>query len=310
MLNGVINIYKEAGYTSRDAVSKLSGILRQRKIGHTGTLDPAAEGVLPMCVGSATKLCDLLTDEKKEYRAVMKLGIETDTEDTTGVVIKESSYDDDWYEKNLTEERVKAVLEGFLGEILQTPPMYSAKKVGGKRLYELAREGKIVERKPSRITIYRLDLEGISVAERTISITVECSKGTYIRTLCKEIGEKLSCLASMDKLLRTRTGSFLLEQSFRLSEVETFMKEGRIEELITPVEKLFSAYPSFYLKSHDSLLLDNGAPFLYEKISSFSEKKEVPFSGEIFRMYNEEGKFRALYSYSGENGKLKVYKMF
>ena len=139
MINGVINVYKEVGYTSRDAVSRLTGILRQRKIGHTGTLDPVAEGVLPMCVGKATKLCELLTGHKKQYIAVMKLGIATDTEDTTGEITEKTDYAENWYEENLTVENLTKIIDKFIGTQFQTPPMYSAKRVNGKRLYELAR---------------------------------------------------------------------------------------------------------------------------------------------------------------------------
>lgn len=310
MLNGIIIVNKEVGYTSRDAVSRLTGILRQRRIGHTGTLDPAARGVLPMCIGTATKLCEFLTADKKEYKAIMKLGFLTDTEDTTGVVLEETNYDEVWYRENITREKVELVLQSFLGEIEQIPPMYSAKKIHGKRLYELAREGKIVERKPSLIHIYRLILDELSLEKKEISITVECSKGTYIRTLCKEIGEKLGTKASMAGLLRTKTGNFSLEQSYLLDDLETLMKEGRIEEVLIPVEEILSDLCEFRLEGHNSLLLDNGAPFSYKSISSFCSKKEKPKDGEWFRMYNEQDVFRAIYAYDAEKDSLRVYKMF
>ena len=220
MINGVINVYKETGYTSRDAVTRLTGILRQRKIGHTGTLDPAAEGVLPMCVGKATKLCEMLTDHKKQYIAVMKLGIATDTEDTTGEIIEKTDFTDIWYEENLTIDKLEKITDKFIGKQLQTPPMYSAKRVNGKRLYELAREGKVIERKACEITVYGIEIKNIDVANREITIVVDCSKGTYIRTLCKDIGEVLGSKAAMKKLIRTKMGDFYLENSYRLDEIE------------------------------------------------------------------------------------------
>lgn len=310
MLNGIIIVNKEVGYTSRDAVSRLTGILRQRRIGHTGTLDPAARGVLPMCVGSATKLCELLTADKKEYKAVMKLGFLTDTEDTTGAVTEKTDFDEEWYRTNITKEKVESVLQAFVGKIEQIPPMYSAKKIQGKRLYELARQGKIVERKPAIIQIYKLTLDEIDIEKREISIAVECSKGTYIRTLCKDIGETLGTKASMAQLLRTKTGIFTLEKSYLLDELETLMREGKIDEAIIPVEELLKDFHEFRLCSHNSILLDNGATFSYAAISKFCSKQEKPQNGEQFRMYNELGIFRAIYSYHSDQDSLKVYKMF
>lgn len=309
MLSGIINVYKEAGYTSRDAVSRLTGILRQRKIGHTGTLDPAAEGVLPMCVGKATKLCEILTSDKKEYKAVLKLGFLTDTEDTTGVVVEETDFDDEWYRIHITEEKVKKILESFVGEQLQIPPMYSAKKINGKRLYELAREGKVIERKPAQITIYRIELESLDTKNREISITVECSKGTYIRTLCKDIGDKLRTKASMKQLLRTKTGNFTLEKSYRLDEIEVLVREDRVGEVMIPIEEIFLSLPKMQLTGQDSILLDNGAPFSLSKLKIDWKEGEL-HSKAMFRMYNEQNEFRAVYIYDEEKKVLKVDKFF
>lgn len=308
MLNGMINVYKESGYTSRDAVSRLSGILRQRKIGHTGTLDPAAEGVLPMCIGNATKLCEVITGEKKEYKAVMKLGIETDTEDTTGVVIEETTLSDEWYRTNITKEKVGEVVKKFLGKQEQIPPMYSAKRVDGKRLYELARQGKVIERKACKITIHSITIDEIDLDNREISMTIECSKGTYIRTLCKDIGDRLGTKAAMKKLLRTKTGNFSLEGSYRLDEIEAFVKQGRVEEIIQPVENVFSDLEEIRVEGYSSKLLENGGvlpkALLGEKVFSKLE------DGKKFRMYTEQGEFRAVYYYSEIKKALKVYKMF
>ena len=309
MLNGIINVYKEVGFTSRDAVSKLTGILRQRKIGHTGTLDPAAEGVLPMCIGKATKLCELLTDHKKQYIAVIKFGIATDTEDVTGEIIEETSFSDDWYEKKLAEDNLSMVISGFVGKQLQTPPMYSAKRVGGKRLYELAREGKVIERKPCEITIYSIEIKNIDVSNREATIVVDCSKGTYIRTLCKDIGNELGCKAAMKSLIRTKTGDFLLENSYKLDEIEKLVRENRVSEIIIPIEDVFKNLQRVDVSGYACILLENGGIIKAAAVKPDIEALE-PKNGEKFRMYNDEGEFKAVYSYNGDINAFKIDKMF
>ena len=196
MIHGIINVYKEKGFTSHDVVAKLRGIVGQKKIGHTGTLDPDATGVLPVCLGKATKLCDLLTDKNKTYEAVLLLGKTTDTQDITGEVLEEKSTE------ALTEEKVREAIEGFIGDYEQIPPMYSALKVNGKKLYELAREGKVIERKARPVKI--LDIQILEIDLPKVRMEVSCSKGTYIRTLCHDIGEKLGCGGCMESLMRTR----------------------------------------------------------------------------------------------------------
>ena len=309
MINGVINVYKETGYTSRDAVTRLTGILRQRKIGHTGTLDPAAEGVLPMCVGKATKLCEMLTDHKKQYIAVMKLGIATDTEDTTGEIIEKTDFTDIWYEENLTIDKLKKITDKFIGTQLQTPPMYSAKRVNGKRLYELAREGKVIERKACEIIVYGIEIKNIDVANREITIVVDCSKGTYIRTLCKDIGEALGSKAAMKKLIRTKTGDFYLENSYRLDEIEKIFKENRLAEILIPVEDIFKEFRQIKVTGYTNTLLENGGIVKMEAVKPEKYNTDIK-NGEKFRMYNEEGKFRAIYSYDEEINAFKIDKMF
>ena len=309
MLNGIINVYKEVGFTSRDAVSKLTGILRLRKIGHTGTLDPAAEAVLPMCIGKATKLCELLTDHKKQYIAVIKFGIATDTEDITGEIIEETSFSDDWYEEKLTEDNLSKVISRFVGKQLQTPPMYSAKRVGGKRLYELAREGKVIERKPCEITIYSIEIKNIDVSRREATIVVDCSKGTYIRTLCKDIGNELGCKAAMKSLIRTKTGDFLLENSYKLDEIEKLVKENRVSEIIIPIEDVFKNLQRVDVSGYAGILLENGGIIKAAAVKPDIEALE-PKNGEKFRMYNDEGEFKAVYSYNGDINAFKIDKMF
>ena len=221
-MDGIINVYKEKGYTSHDVVAKLRGILRMKKIGHTGTLDPEAEGVLPVCLGKGTRLCDMLTEKTKTYRAVMLLGVETDTQDATGTVTASREEE----AMALSEEQVREALESFLGVYQQVPPMYSALKVGGKKLYELARAGKEVERAARPVEILELQVEEICLPRVTFQVT--CSKGTYIRTLCYDAGRKLGCGACMESLLRTRVERFLLEDSLTLAQIETLRDEGRV----------------------------------------------------------------------------------
>lgn len=204
-MNGIINIYKERGFTSHDVVAKLRGILKQKKIGHTGTLDPEAEGVLPVCLGTGTKLCDFLTDKDKTYETVLLLGQSTDTQDMTGTVLERG-------EVHVTEEEAEQAVRRFTGPYEQIPPMYSALKVNGRKLCDLAREGKVVERKARTVTIHEIRIQKIALPE--IRMSVSCSKGTYIRTLCHDIGEVLGCHGCMKELLRTKSGFFFCgEQS-------------------------------------------------------------------------------------------------
>ena len=239
MLNGIINIHKEAGFTSHDVVAKMRGICRQKKIGHTGTLDPQATGVLPVCLGSATKLCDMLTDKDKEYVAELLLGQVTDTQDTTGQVLKEQPV-------TVTEEQVRSAVLSFVGDYDQVPPMYSALKVNGKKLYELAREGKEVERAARRVHIAEIEI--LDVALPVVKMRVACSKGTYIRTLCADIGEKLGCGGTMQSLVRTRVGNFALDESVTLEQLEKLRDEERLEEVLLPVDRVFAECPALHIQ--------------------------------------------------------------
>ena len=249
----MLNIYKEKGYTSHDVVARLRRIVGQKKIGHTGTLDPEAEGVLPVCLGKATKLCDLLTDKDKTYEAVLLLGISTDTQDTTGKILEEKNTAD------LREEAVREVVLSFEGEYDQIPPMFSALKVGGKKLYELARDGKEVERKPRHVQIYRIRILQIDLPRVRMEVT--CSKGTYIRTLCHDIGEKLGCGGCMESLLRTRVERFGVAESLRISEVEQLMDEGTLQEHMIKVDEMFPDYQKVYLTPEASAAVRNGNSF-------------------------------------------------
>lgn len=294
MYHGVINIYKEPGFTSHDVVAKLRGILRQKKIGHTGTLDPAAEGVLPVCLGSGTKLCDMLTDKTKTYQAVMLLGLETDTQDTTGQTLKETLV-------SVSREQVEEACKSFLGHYDQIPPMYSALKVNGKKLYELAREGKEIERQSRPVEILQLSVDKVELPR--VTMTVTCSKGTYIRTLCHDIGQKLGCGGCMEHLLRTRVDRFQVEDSLTLAQVEKLRDEERIEECLTTVEEVFSQYPKIITKPEFDYLVHNGNP-------CFGHQLAVQAVASFARLYDSAGKFIGVYEYSGEKHWWKPKKMF
>ena len=222
-MDGVINIYKEAGWTSFDVVAKMRGILKIKKIGHTGTLDPAATGVLPVCVGKGTKKVESFMADDKVDRAVMLLGVTTDSQDMTGDILTRS-------EVNSAEAEVAEAVKSFIGGYDQLPPMYSAKKVNGKKLVDLARKGVEVERKPRFVNIMDIDIEKIELPR--VTMTVTCSKGTYIRTLCHDIGQKLRCGAAMESLIRTRVGRFKIEDAITLEQLEKFRDEDRLEEVV------------------------------------------------------------------------------
>ncbi len=239
LINGIINVHKEKGYTSHDVVAKLRGIVKQKKIGHTGTLDPDATGVLPVCLGSATKLCDVLTDKRKEYVAEVLLGVTTDTQDLSGTVLTEK-------EVTVTEEEVIKVVQDFVGDYEQIPPMYSALKINGTKLYELAREGKTVERKARPVTFYEIEIMEMNLPK--IKIRVNCSKGTYIRTLCYDIGEALGCGAAMASLIRTKSGQFDIATALTLDEIIAKRDEETLEDCIYAVEDMFPKEEAIHIK--------------------------------------------------------------
>lgn len=295
-MNGVLNIYKEAGYTSHDVVAKLRGIVKQKKIGHTGTLDPDAEGVLPVCLGNATKLCGMLTEKEKTYEAILLLGQETDTQDTSGRVLSSAPV-------TVSEEAVREAVLSFLGSYEQIPPMYSALKVNGKKLYELAREGKEVERKARKVQIHEISIQWIRLPE--VCFTVTCSSGTYIRTLCYDIGRLLGCGGCMKRLLRTRVSQFELKDSLRLSQAEAAVKEGSLAEYLIPVERVLEAYPAVIMKAKADRLLYNGNPFSRSDTEREGEKPEE--SGR-FRVYDSRERFQGIYRY--EAGLYRPVKMF
>lgn len=294
-MDGVIVIRKEKGFTSHDVVAKLRGILHMKKIGHTGTLDPDAEGVLPVALGKATRLVDMITDKEKTYEAVMRLGVVTDTQDMSGTVLSQTT------ELSVTEEELCTVVSSFVGDYMQVPPMYSALKVNGKKLYELAREGKTVERKPRPVHFYEIEILDISFP--LVRFRVTCSKGTYIRTLCNDIGEKLGCGGCMEELLRSKVGRYSLEESHTLAQVEAAVADGTIQDMIYPVEEVLADYPALYADSYGDRLLANGNPLSDNLVSPQHKEGWV-------RMYASDGTFTGIFQW--DKGKKKYYpvKMF
>lgn len=297
-MDGILNIYKEKDFTSHDVVAKLRGILHMKKIGHTGTLDPQATGVLPVCLGRATKACDMMTEKSKVYEAVLLLGITTDTEDMTGQILEQK-------EVSCSEAEVKAAAESFRGSYEQIPPMYSAIKVNGKKLYELAREGKNIERKARPVTIYDLTILKIDLPRVHMEIT--CSKGTYIRSLCRDIGEKLGCGGCMEELVRTRVGHFLIEDALTLNQVEALMKQERILEVLEPTDRVFASCPAVYAAKRDRKLVRNGNPLPETSLKLTDETKA---SGQWIRLYDDENNFIGIYQYDSDKKRIKPVKMF
>lgn len=300
-MNGVINVYKERGYTSHDVVAKLRGILNMRKIGHTGTLDPDAEGVLAVCLGKGTRLVDMITDYSKTYEAVMLLGTVTDTQDISGNILETK-------EVHVSEVDIMDACNSFIGEYAQIPPMYSALKHNGQKLYELARKGVEVERKPRNITIKSLHINDINLEDenKTVTFTVECSKGTYIRTLCQDIGEKLGCGACMQKLTRTRVGQFGIDDSLTLNQISELCLKGEFEERVIAVDELFSSYKKVTVLDEFAKLLYNGNKL---GMNTVKQSEDLTVSDmEMYRIYDENNRFIGVYRY--ETDMFVPVKMF
>lgn len=303
MYNGVINVYKEPGYTSFDVVAKLRGILKQKKIGHTGTLDPDAEGVLVVCLGKATKLCEILTDKDKSYVATMVLGLTTDTEDASGHILEQRPV-------NVTKDEVRDAILSFVGTYEQMPPMYSAIKVNGKKLYELARQGQTVERAKRPVVIHHIEILDVELPK--VTFRVSCGKGTYIRSLCRDIGEKLGCGAIMEHLLRdcvnsTETGKqFRLEQALTLSRIEELVREEQFASHVLPIDGMFPAYERIRVNQAGEKKLKNGN-FIHK-----TEICQIPQlgDGDPYIVYDVQGIFTAIYTYDEKSGCFKSDKMF
>ena len=286
-LNGIMLIDKPCDWTSHDVVGKLRGILHERRIGHSGTLDPMATGLLVVFVGRATRAVEFAEADSKEYIAGLRLGISTDTQDITGNTLKSSN-------SLPSKAELEQALSAFKGEISQIPPMYSAIKVGGRKLYELARRGESVERKPRRVTIDKLDIIGEN--EGNYVLDVVCSKGTYIRTLCNDIGDTLGCGGCMSSLRRVKAGAFSIEKAHTIDEIQAAADNGGLDEIIIPVDRLFSAYPELTVRDTEEKKLRNGNVI----------KLAAP--NGTYRVYTETGGFLLLGEAS--DNKLKTIKSF
>ena len=293
-MDGLINIYKEKGFTSHDVVAKMRGILHMKKIGHTGTLDPDATGVLPVCIGKGTRLCSLLENHDKTYETVLLLGKETDTQDISGKILSEKPV-------CVKEEEVRQVLERFHGTVLQVPPMYSARKIKGKKLYEYAREGKVIEREARPVQIDELCV--LNMALPRIKLRVSCSKGTYIRTLCHDIGQVLGCGGCMEELVRTRVGNFKIEHAITLGELEANRDTDQLGDCLVTLEEVFQDLPVIHTEKKGDVLLHNGNRLKPELLT------DPVFRGRI-RMYDSSDVFFGVYEYDPAKGDFKPFKMF
>ena len=298
-MDGIFNIYKEKGFTSHDVVAIVRRTIHMKKVGHTGTLDPDAEGVLPVCVGKATKLSDVIMDGRKSYRAMLRLGITTTTEDASGEVLETK-------EVEYNEDRIREVVASFIGKLEQVPPMYSAVKVNGKKLYELAREGKEIQRKSRTIEVYDIRIRQFLPPDR-VEIDVDCSKGTYIRTLCADIGKRLGCGGHMAELLRTRTGAFSLDNAIKLDELKALAEQEKAEEALLTMEEALKDFPVVKVSEKSAKFLYNGGK-IQERF--FTEKPASSQEGDIVVVYDHENNLVGLYEIKkDENYFIKPYKM-
>lgn len=289
-MDGIVNVNKPLGITSHDVVYRLRKILNTKKIGHTGTLDPEASGVLPMCIGKGTKLAEYLTASDKQYLAKLQLGAFTDTQDATGEVLET-------FDVNVTEDQIRHAVKGFIGEIQQIPPMFSAIKIGGKKLYELAREGKTVEREARKITIHNIEIKNIDLHNNTVDMLVDCSKGTYIRTLCNDIGAALDCGGHMSALCRTKSGRFQLDKAFTLEEIEEMTSKEDFSFLV-PVGEALWEYDRIVLAERNSKRVRNGIKIHVEGL----------VEDHIYRVFDEKNEFLALAQQ--KNGEFIIIKSF
>ena len=301
MINGVINVYKEPGYTSHDVVARLRGILKQKKIGHMGTLDPNAVGVLPVCLGKATKLCDILSEKDKTYNATLLLGTETNTQDTTGKIINKAS--DEKIEK-LNEEKVFEVIKSFIGDYEQIPPMFSAIKIKGQKLYDLARRGEVIER-PARYCKI-LDITVTKIELPRVNMHVTCSKGTYVRTLCHDIGKALGVGGCMEKLVRTKVERFDVKKSISLEQIEKFRDDGTLNQYIIPVDEMLDMYSKCIVAENAEKLVYNGNIFTTRNTLLKMNNED----GQTVRVYTHNGKFIGLYMFYSEKQIYKPLKIF
>ncbi|MGI5958505.1 MAG: tRNA pseudouridine(55) synthase TruB [Massiliimalia sp.] len=295
-MNGIICVNKPQGWTSFDVVAKVRGIARTKKVGHAGTLDPMATGVLPLFFGNATKACDVMPNDDKGYFATFQLGLRTDTQDVTGTVLSQE-------ETHITKEQVLEILPKFTGDLSQIPPMYSAVWVNGRRLYDLARSGQEVERQPRSITIKELELCSFDEQTQVGQVRVLCSKGTYIRTLCSDMGDSLGCGAALTQLQRYQAGNFTLEDCYTLEQLQQMADEGSLEQHVLSVAKVFEQLPKIKLNPVQSSKFRNGVRLDLNRVYH----KQV---AGFHKVFDNENQFMGLASLDLEKMELVIEKMF
>ncbi len=299
-MDGVIVIDKPQDFTSFDVVAVMRRLCGQKKIGHTGTLDPMATGVLPLLLGKATRAAPFLEDTSKEYEAGFRLGCSTDTQDITGEIRKESSLP-------VTRAQLEAVLPAFRGEIFQMPPMYSAVQKNGRRLYTLARQGIEVERDLRPVTIYKLELKEYDEAARSGSLVIRCSKGTYIRTICADIGERLGAFGVMSSLRRTAAAGFCLSDSVTLEQARALSEQGMLAQRVLPTEHLFLGCPALRVSPAQARRFCNGGGLSLDRTEiPLRDKKD----GAVFRVLSSDSEFLGLGAVSLANAELGVLRLF
>lgn len=300
-IEGVLPVLKPEGYTSHDVVAKVRRILGIKRIGHTGTLDPSVVGVLPLCIGRATRVVEYIQDLPKEYEARMVIGIATDTEDLSGTIVRRVE------QVLLSEAEIRNALPRFVGEIEQIPPMYSAVKVEGKRLYELARKGIEVERKARKVTVYAIELTDVRLEPPNpeIAIRVLCSKGTYIRTLCSDLGAALGYPAAMSRLVRTATGGITLEQCLTLEQIEQLQHDGRLESRLVPADQAVPHIPSITVGQSEAASALQG-----KAIRAPEALMQIKPADGLVRLYADSGRFLGFFRYEPETVRIVPEKVF
>jgi tRNA pseudouridine55 synthase len=296
-LSGILPVKKQQGWTSFDVIGKLRGITHIKRLGHGGTLDPMAEGVLPVFVGKATKCCDILPDKRKRYKAGFRLGLSTDTEDITGKILTEC-------ENPVTLTQIEEILPLFSGDIMQLPPMYSAVKVGGKKLYQLAREGKTVERTLRKIHVYGIEITAYDEQKREGILEIDCGQGTYVRTVIADMGEKLGVGGVMTSLVRTLSNGITLDKCLTISEIEQISAENRLGEILLPTDKAFAIYPETRLGKWETSLYKNGVKLRPEQVCCADKSDE----SAIYRVYGFDGGFLGTGHFVG--GEFRSHKNF
>ena len=300
-MDGILPLWKEKGMTSFDCVFKVRRLLQTKKVGHSGTLDPEVDGVLPICVGKATKVVEYLLESNKVYQGEICLGIATETEDAHGEIVKQEAI-----MTPFTIEEIDSMMETFIGEITQIPPMYSAVKVNGKRLYEYARKGEVVERPERKVNIYefkRTSTPKYDEVTKTQKWTFEvsCSKGTYVRTLAVDLGEKLGVPSHMSQLTRIKSGPFISEQCVTLSRLEALVEQQQAESILRPLEEVFRTYPRVDISEEFMTKVKNGAILTTKELPQVVEPSTFYFEGELIALYGPHPE---------KKGLLKPIKMF